>query len=148
MLGRGAGHGELGVLRVRHGVVEVVLVIAGGDGRHGLGVVGEGAVLGAEGKGRTQGRAGRLVPAEPGQAGVTTKARVNITPRTMAPRLHIMYEIFDFLHFPARNKMYDGAAQVYLISAGKSKKSEMLYTTWLNVVGVISFITVAKSKMY
>ena len=84
MLGRGAGHGELRVLRVRHGVVEVVLIVTGGDGRHGLGVVSEGPVLAAEGKGRAQGRAGRLVPAEPGQAGVTTKARVNITPRTMS----------------------------------------------------------------
>ena len=44
--------------------------------------------------------------------------------------------------------MYEGAAQVHLIFAGKCKKSEMLYITWLNVVGVIPFITVAKSKMY
>ena len=44
--------------------------------------------------------------------------------------------------------MYKGAAQVHFIFAGKFKKSEMLYITWLNVVGVIPFITVAKSKMY
>ena len=44
-----------------------------------------------------------------------------------------MYNISDFLHF---------------ISAGKFKKSEMLYITWLNIVGAIPFITVAKSKMY
>ena len=59
-----------------------------------------------------------------------------------------MYNISDFLHFPARNKMYEGAARVNFISAGKCKKSEMLYITWLNIVGVIPFITVAKSKMY
>ena len=62
--------------------------------------------------------------------------------------LNIMYNISDFLHFPARNKMYEGTAGVHLIFAGKCKKSEMLYITWLNVVGVIPFITVAKSKMY
>ena len=44
--------------------------------------------------------------------------------------------------------MYEGAARVHFISAGKCKKSEMLYITWLNVVGVIPFITVAISKMY
>ena len=44
--------------------------------------------------------------------------------------------------------MYGGAARVHFISACKCKKSEMLYITWLNVVGVIPFITVAKSKMY
>ena len=33
--------------------------------------------------------------------------------------------------------MYEGAARVHIISAGKCKKSEMLYITWLNVVGVI-----------
>ena len=44
--------------------------------------------------------------------------------------------------------MYEGAARVHFISAGKCKKSEMLYITWFNVVGVIPFITVAKSKMY
>ena len=59
-----------------------------------------------------------------------------------------MYNISDFLHFPARNKKYEGAALVHFIFAGKCKKSEMLYITWLNVVGVIPFITVAKSKMY
>ena len=42
--------------------------------------------------------------------------------------------------------MYEGAAQVHFTSAGK--KSEMLYITWLNVVGVIPFITVAKRKMH
>ena len=62
--------------------------------------------------------------------------------------LNIMYNISDFLHFAARNKMYEGAARVHFISAGKCKKSEMLHITWLNVVGVIPFITVAKSKMY
>ena len=56
-----------------------------------------------------------------------------------------MYNISDFLHFPARNKMYEGAARVHFIFAGKCKESEMLYITWLNVVGVIPFITVAKS---
>ena len=59
-----------------------------------------------------------------------------------------MYNISYFLHFPARNKMYEGAARVNFIFAGKYKKSEILYITWLNVVGVIPFITVAKSKMY
>ena len=44
--------------------------------------------------------------------------------------------------------MYEGAARVLSIFAGKCKTSEMLYTPWLNVVGVIPFITVAKSKMY
>ena len=44
--------------------------------------------------------------------------------------------------------MYEGAARVHFIYAGKCKKSEMLYITWLNVAGVIPFITVAKSKMY
>ena len=42
--------------------------------------------------------------------------------------------------------MYEGTARVHFISAGKCKKSEMLYITWLNVVSVIPFITVAKSK--
>ena len=55
-----------------------------------------------------------------------------------------MYNILDFLHFPARNKMYEGAAQVHFIFAGKCKKSVILYITWLNVVGFIPFITVAK----
>ena len=59
-----------------------------------------------------------------------------------------MYNISDFLPVPARNEMYEGAARVHFIFAGKCKKSEMLYITWLNVVGVIPFITVAKSKMY
>ena len=58
--------------------------------------------------------------------------------------LNIMYYISKFLHFPARNKMFKGAARVHFISAGKCKKSEMLYITWLNVIGVIPFITVAK----
>ena len=49
--------------------------------------------------------------------------------------LNIIYSISDFLHFPARNKIYEGAARVHFI-------------TWLNVVGVIPFITVAKDKMY
>ena len=44
--------------------------------------------------------------------------------------------------------MYKGSARVHFISAGKCKKSEMLYITRLNLVGVIPFITVAKSKMY
>ena len=44
--------------------------------------------------------------------------------------------------------MYEGAARVHFIFPGKCKKSEMLYLLWLNVVGVIPFITVAKSKMY
>ena len=43
--------------------------------------------------------------------------------------LNIMYNIYDFLHFPARNKMYEGAARVHFIFAGKCKKSEMLYIT-------------------
>ena len=38
--------------------------------------------------------------------------------------------------------MYKGAARVHFISAGKCKKSEILYITWVNVVGVIPFITV------
>ena len=59
-----------------------------------------------------------------------------------------MYNISDFLHFPARNKMYKGTACVHFIFDGECKKSEILYITWLNVVGVIPFITVAKSKMY
>ena len=59
-----------------------------------------------------------------------------------------MYNISDFLHFPAGNKMYEGAARVHFISAGKCKNSEMLYITWLNVVGVIHFTKVTKSKMY
>ena len=44
--------------------------------------------------------------------------------------------------------MYEGAARVHFIFAGKCKKSEMLFITKLNVVFVIPFITVAKSKMY
>ena len=44
--------------------------------------------------------------------------------------------------------MYEGAARVHFILAGKCKQSEMLFITWLNVVGVVPFITVAKSKMY
>ena len=100
MLGRGTGHGELGVLWVSNCVVEVVLVVAGGDGRHRLGVVGEGSVLGPEGKGGAQGKAGGLVPAEPGQAGVTTKARVNITPVTTTPgrclEKQIYYKIIKY----------------------------------------------------
>ena len=39
--------------------------------------------------------------------------------------------------------MYKGAARVYFIFAGKCKKLEMLYITWLNVVCVIPF-----NKMY
>ena len=46
------------------------------------------------------------------------------------------------------NKMNKGAARVHFISAEKCKKSEMLYITWVNVVGVIPFITFVKSKMY
>ena len=44
--------------------------------------------------------------------------------------------------------MNEGAARVYFIFAVKCKKSKMLDITWLNVVGVIPFITVAKSKIY
>ena len=44
------------------------------------------------------------------------------------------YNISDFLHFPERNKMYEGA--------------EILYMPWVNVVSVIPFITVVKSKTY
>ena len=44
--------------------------------------------------------------------------------------------------------MYEGAARVHFIFTGKCKKSEKLHITWLNVVGVIPFITVEKSKMY
>ena len=40
--------------------------------------------------------------------------------------------------------MYKCAARVHFISAGKYKKSQMLYITWLNVVGVIPFITDGK----
>ena len=52
-----------------------------------------------------------------------------------------MYNISDFMHSPVRNKMYEGAARVPFILAGKwrEKKSRMLYNTWLNVVGVIPF---------
>ena len=39
----------------------------------------------------------------------------------------MMYYISDFLHFPARNKMYEGAARVHFIFAGKCRKLEMLY---------------------
>ena len=59
-----------------------------------------------------------------------------------------MHNISDFLHFPVRNKMYEGATPVHFISAGKCKKSEKLFISWLNVVGVIPFITIAKNKMY
>ena len=55
-----------------------------------------------------------------------------------------MYNISDFLYFPARNKIYEGAARVHFHSAGKCKKSEMLYIDWLNVVGVVPLITVTK----
>ena len=41
--------------------------------------------------------------------------------------LYIMYNIFDFLLVPARNKMYEDVARVYFIFAGTSKKSKMLY---------------------
>ena len=58
---------------------------------------------------------------------------------------NIMFNITDFLHFPARNKMYEGAARVHFISTGKCKNSEMFFDTWSNVVGIIPFITVAKS---
>ena len=44
--------------------------------------------------------------------------------------------------------MYEGTARVHFIFTGKCKKLEMLYITWLNVVGVIPFIKVAKSKMF
>ena len=51
-----------------------------------------------------------------------------------------MYNISDILHFPASIKMNEGAARVHFFFARKCKKSEMLYITWLNVVGVIPFI--------
>ena len=44
--------------------------------------------------------------------------------------------------------MYEGASRVHFFFAGTSKKVEMLYIIWLNIVFVIPFITVAKSKMY
>ena len=56
--------------------------------------------------------------------------------------------MYDFLLVPARNKMYEGAAQAHFISAGTSKKSERFYLTWLIVGDVIHCITVAKGKMY
>ena len=59
-----------------------------------------------------------------------------------------MYNISDFSHFPERNKVYKGAARVHFFPAEKCKKSKILYIAWLNVVGVIPFITVAKGKMY
>ena len=62
--------------------------------------------------------------------------------------LIILHINSDFLLVPAKNKMYEGAAQVNFIFAGTSKKSEMLYITWVNVGVIINFITVAKSKMY
>ena len=62
--------------------------------------------------------------------------------------LNIMYNISDFLMVPAKNKVYEGAARVYFIYTGTSKKPEMLYITWLNVEVIIHFITVAKRKMY
>ena len=40
--------------------------------------------------------------------------------------------------------MYEGAARVHYISPVKCKNSEILNITWLNVVAVIPFITVAK----
>ena len=40
--------------------------------------------------------------------------------------LNIMYNISDFLHFPARDKMYEGAARVDFISA-KNVKIQKFY---------------------
>ena len=40
--------------------------------------------------------------------------------------------------------MYEGAAQVYFIFAGSSKRSEMCYIIWLNDGGAIHLITIAK----
>ena len=36
-----------------------------------------------------------------------------------------MYNISDFLHFPAKNKMYEGAARVQFIFTGKCKMSTL-----------------------
>ena len=58
---------------------------------------------------------------------------------------YVIYNISDFLHFPAKIKCTRAAPSYILFLAGKCKKSEMLYITWLNVVGVVPFITVAKS---
>ena len=69
------------------------------------------------------------------------KSKYSLKPplcRNMKHLLYIIYNIFAFLMVLARNKMYKGA----------SKKLKMLYIIWLNVVGAIHFITVAKSKMY
>ena len=59
-----------------------------------------------------------------------------------------MYDISDFLLVPARKKMYKGAARVHFIFAGTSKKSEMIYIIWVNIVYAIHFITVAKTKIF
>ena len=44
--------------------------------------------------------------------------------------------------------MYKGAARVHFIFAGTSKKSEMIYIIWVNIVYAIHFITVAKTKIF
>ena len=44
--------------------------------------------------------------------------------------------------------MYEGAARVYFIFAGTSKKSEMLQIIWLNVEGTRHFIKDAKIETY
>ena len=59
-----------------------------------------------------------------------------------------MYNIFDFLLIPARNKTCKGKAREHFIFVGTSKISLMLYIIRLNVVCAIHFITVAKHKMY
>ena len=57
-----------------------------------------------------------------------------------------MYNICDILLVPAGNKMYEGAARVYYIFAGTSKKSEMLYIIWLNVEGANILLQSQKVK--
>ena len=54
--------------------------------------------------------------------------------------VNFLFEFFWFILIPSK--------LVHFISAGKCKKSEMLYIAWLNIVGVIPFIAVEKSKMY
>ena len=60
--------------------------------------------------------------------------------------MYIMYKTSDFLLVSARNKMNEGAAQVYFIFAGISKKSEILYIIWLNVGGAIHLLQLQKVK--
>ena len=54
-----------------------------------------------------------------------------------------MYNISDFLLVPAWNKMYMGAVRVHFILL-TSKKSEMFYIIYLNVVGAIHFLQLQK----